>query len=58
MLHLGVLVNPIAGVGGSVALKGSDGVAIQQQAIAAGGAARGGERLKSILVSLGEAARE
>ena len=58
MLHLGVLVNPIAGVGGSVALKGSDGVAIQQQAIAAGGEARGGERLKRMLVSLGEAARE
>lgn len=58
MLHVGVLVNPIAGVGGKVALKGSDGVAIQKRAFAAGGEARGGERLLRMLDSLGVAAQE
>ncbi len=31
-LHIGVLVNPVAGMGGAVALKGSDGEDIQRQA--------------------------
>lgn len=35
MLHVGLLVNPLAGVGGSVALKGSDGVATQAFALGA-----------------------
>lgn len=35
MLHIGLLVNPHAGLGGSVALKGSDGVVAQALALGA-----------------------
>lgn len=34
--RLGVVVNPFAGIGGAVALKGSDGAAVREQALAAG----------------------
>ncbi|MGD8418748.1 MAG: ATP-NAD kinase family protein [Pseudomonadales bacterium] len=49
VLELGLLVNPIAGVGGSVALKGSDGTVIQEQALARGGRARAPERTLRML---------
>ncbi len=35
-MKIGVLINPLAGIGGSVALKGSDGEAIVEQALARG----------------------
>jgi predicted polyphosphate/ATP-dependent NAD kinase len=41
---LGLVVNPIAGIGGSVALKGSDGVGIAEQAIALGATAKSNAR--------------
>ncbi len=56
MMHVGILVNPIAGIGGTVALKGSDGEAVQHEAASAGGKPRGGDRLVRMLVSLGETA--
>lgn len=36
VFRLGVLVNPFAGIGGAMALKGSDGKDIREQALAAG----------------------
>jgi predicted polyphosphate/ATP-dependent NAD kinase len=44
VITVGLLVNPVAGIGGSVALKGSDGVEIQQQAAKKGGVPRGESR--------------
>ena len=50
-LKIGFLLNPIAGIGGPVALKGSDGVQIQQQAAKKGGAPRGESRASRALVA-------
>jgi predicted polyphosphate/ATP-dependent NAD kinase len=44
MLRLGLLVNPFAGIGGSVALKGSDGDDIRAEALRRGGRPRAVER--------------
>ena len=39
-LHIGLLVNPLAGLGGSLGLKGSDGVALRHKAQALDAAGR------------------
>lgn len=48
-LKFGLLLNPVAGIGGSVALKGSDGTEIQAEAIARGGVPRAPERTSRAL---------
>jgi predicted polyphosphate/ATP-dependent NAD kinase len=46
---LGFLINPIAGIGGSVALKGSDGEGIAEQALALGAKFKANQRANSAL---------
>jgi predicted polyphosphate/ATP-dependent NAD kinase len=46
---LGLIVNPIAGIGGRVGLKGSDGLEIQQQALALGAVSLAQERTAAAL---------
>jgi predicted polyphosphate/ATP-dependent NAD kinase len=57
VLTFGLLVNPVAGVGGPAALKGSDGVDVQALARARGGTARGADRGLRALRAAGDAAR-
>ena len=56
-LKFGLLVNPVAGIGGSVALKGSDGAEIQARARQRGGNPRAAPRTRRALRALGSAAR-
>lgn len=57
MLTVGLLINPVAGLGGSVALKGSDGADVQALARERGGQSRGADRAKRALTACGTAAR-
>jgi len=52
MFKLGLIVNPLAGIGGSVALKGSDGPETAQRALALGAVARAAERARQALDKL------
>ena len=53
-LCLGVLVNPYAGLGGSVALKGSDGIATREEALRRGAIAQAPARMARALSALKE----
>ena len=55
-LTLGLIVNPVAGLGGRVALKGSDGKERQAEARARGGEPRGLERANEFLRQLEDVA--
>jgi predicted polyphosphate/ATP-dependent NAD kinase len=46
---IGLLINPVAGVGGPAGLKGSDGAEVQAAALARGAHARSGERALAAL---------
>jgi len=47
--RLGLIVNPLAGIGGRVGLKGSDGPEIQQQALELGAVPRAGKRTQQAI---------
>ncbi|SES82821.1 ATP-NAD kinase family protein [Thalassotalea agarivorans] len=49
MFKLGLIINPIAGIGGSVALKGSDGEGTAEKALALGAVAKSNDRAKTAL---------
>ncbi len=48
-LHLGLLVNPWAGIGGAVALKGSDGAEVREEALRRGAEQRAPQRVRAAL---------
>ncbi|MCK4392478.1 ATP-NAD kinase, partial [Candidatus Bipolaricaulota bacterium] len=49
---MGLIVNPVAGLGGRVGLKGSDGAAIQQQALRLGAVPQSLHRAAQVLERL------
>jgi predicted polyphosphate/ATP-dependent NAD kinase len=52
VFKLGVIVNPYAGLGGSVGLKGSDGAAIRSEALARGAEQRAPARMQRTLETI------
>lgn len=55
MLKVGLIINPMAGVGGRLALKGSDDTTLHAEARAAGATGRGSARVLRMLAALGDA---
>ncbi|NVJ62090.1 MAG: ATP-NAD kinase family protein [Gammaproteobacteria bacterium] len=58
MFKLGFLVNPYAGIGGSVALKGSDGAEIREEALKRGAKLLAATKAKIALSQLNDKAKE
>ncbi len=52
MMKIGLLVNPLAGIGGPVALKGSDGAEIVEKALALGGCSKVDQRVTAAVSAL------
>ena len=52
MFKLGLIINPLAGIGGSVALKGSDGADIVKEAFLRGAVKKSGQRCEVALTEL------
>ena len=52
LLRIGLVVNPLAGIGGAVGLQGSDGEAVQRAARELDGTPSGEERLMIFLQAL------
>ena len=49
MLTLGLIINPLAGIGGSVGLKGSDGPEVVEEAFSRGAQCKSAERSRLAL---------
>ncbi|MDH3643920.1 MAG: ATP-NAD kinase family protein [Gammaproteobacteria bacterium] len=54
MISVGLIINPVSGIGGTVALKGSDGAEIQAEAAMKGGRPRGEPRARRALNAAAE----
>ena len=52
MLKIGLIINPVAGIGGRVGLKGSDGLEIQTKALSMGAVPLADQRVKETLLQL------
>lgn len=57
-LRLGLVINPYAGIGGAVGLKGSDGESVRQQAFERGAVPHATERVADVLCQLQDCAAD